>query len=291
MLEESQPGPLTVGGTSEEYLVALRDVGYRYPLPDGKGQRALEDISLRIGRREKLVVLGASGSGKTTLACLLAGLFEPSAGRIERCATLENRSGRFLPVGLVTQNPEDTFTSPVVREEMGMVLQNLAWEDEDIDGAVDAMLRETGLEEYSDSPPALLSGGQKQLLALSSIFIADPRLVILDEPLSLLDSGGREEVSSLLSRRGETGAGSFVLLSSEVEDALKGDRAAVLSRGRLVWEGAVGDLPLEGDALPEWGLEIPDLSRLSSLLLPGHRRERNRLWRSGELADFLCRYD
>jgi energy-coupling factor transporter ATP-binding protein EcfA2 len=282
---------VTAGGTSKEYLVVLREVGYRYPLPGGKGRRALEDLSLRIGRRERLVVLGASGSGKTTLACLLAGLFEPSAGRIDRCETLENRTGRFLPVGLVTQNPEDTFTSPIVREEMGMVLQNLAWEDEDIDRAVDAMLRETGLEEYSSSPPALLSGGQKQLLALSSIFIADPHLVILDEPLSLLDSGGREEVSSLLSRRGDTGEGSFVLLSSEVEDALKGDRVAVLSEGRLVWEGAAGDLPLEEDVLSEWGLETPDLSRLSSLLLPDHRPERNNLWRPGELADFLCRYD
>lgn len=271
-------------------LIALKDVSYRYALPDGGVRAALDGASLSLRRGERVVVLGAAGSGKTTLALLLAGIFEPAGGTVERDGLLQDRSGRCLAAGLVTQNPEDTFTSPVVREEMGMVLQNLSWEDGEIDGAVDSMLEETGLGEYADSPPALLSGGQKQLLALASVLIADPSLLILDEPLSLLDSRGRAEVSSLISGKGHGGERSLIYLSSEVEDALFADRVAVLFRGRMVWEGPRGDLPVDETSLSTWGLVPPDLSRVFSLLFPGRESERGGLWRPRELAEFLCRY-
>ena len=269
-------------------LVSLRDVSYRHRLPGGGERTALDGVTLSLQRGERVVVLGAAGSGKTTLARLLAGLLEPAGGEVERGAPLQDRGGRRLATGLVTQNPEDTFTSPVVREEMAMVLQNLSWDDERIDAAVSAMLLEIGLEEYADSPPALLSGGQKQLLALASVLIADPSLLILDEPLSLLDSRGRQEVSSLLAGLGRDSGRSLVYLSSEVEDALTADRIAVLLRGRIVWDGPRGDLPVDEESLAAWDLVPPDLSRVFSLLFPARQTG---LWRPRELAELLCRYD
>jgi energy-coupling factor transport system ATP-binding protein len=288
---EEDRTPAGEGRPAAPVLIALRDVSYRYALPGGGERAALDGVSLSLRRGERIVVLGAAGSGKTTLACLLAGLFEPAGGAVERGSLLQDHGGRCLAAGLVTQNPEDTFTSPVVREEMGMVLQNLSWEDGKIDGAVDSMLEETGLGEYADSPPALLSGGQKQLLALASILIADPSLLILDEPLSLLDPRGREEVSSLISGKGHGGERSLIYLSSEVEDALIADRVAVLLRGKMVWEGPGGDLPVDEKSLSAWGLVPPDLSRVFSLLFPGRVSGRGGLWRPRELAEFLCRYD
>ncbi len=234
-------------------------------------------------------MLGAAGSGKTTLACLLAGILDPSEGRVISSPVLEERGGMRLARGLVTQNPEDTFTSPLVREEMGMVLQNLSWEDGAIDDAVAAALEETGLTEYADLPPALLSGGQKQLLAVASVFIADPVLILLDEPLSLLDSGGRREVSSLLARRTGEGGRTTVFFSSVVEDALRGDRVIILDGGRAAWSGLRENLSLDGETLSRWGLLPPDLSRLAHLIFPPGTPERRRLWRPGDLAEFLCR--
>jgi energy-coupling factor transporter ATP-binding protein EcfA2 len=243
--------------------------------------------SLRVGTGESLVVLGAGGAGKTTLASVLAGVTAPTTGEVLRGAALEKRAAATLPLGLITQNPEDTFTSPVVREEMGLVLQNLDWDDARLDRAVDAMLAEVGLEEYADSQPSLLSGGQKQLLAAASIMIAEPRLIILDEPLSLLDSRGRDEVNALLAGRAKRRDCAMVYLSSEVGDALRGERTVVLAKGRVVWDGKREDFPLEEERLSGWGLPTPDLSALAALLFPEGDPRRGRIWTPGELARHL----
>jgi energy-coupling factor transporter ATP-binding protein EcfA2 len=268
----------------DQGLIELRDVSCSYPLPDGERRPALREISLHVREAEVLVVLGAGGAGKTTLACVLAGVTVPEAGTVRLEQALSGPGGSSLPVGLVTQNPEDTFTSPVVREEMGLILQNLEWEDGEIDRAVDAMLAEVGLGDHAEASPTLLSGGQKQLLALASTLIADPALLVLDEPLSLLDRRGREEVSALLSRRAEQAGRGAVYLSSEVGDALRGDRTIVLAGGGVAWEGPSAELPLSEETLAEWGLLTPDLSRLAGLLFPPPSPEGRALWRADELA-------
>ena len=159
----------------------------------------------------------------------------------------------MLPAGLVTQNPEDCFSSPVVLEEMGVVLENLERDPAEIDRAVDAMLAEIGLAGHAQSHPGQLSGGQKQLLAIASVLIAEPPLLVLDEPLTLLDGPGRAEVEKLLARSRADGSAT-VFFTSEVEDAARGERVLVLHRGAVVWEGAPADLPLDDATLESWGL-------------------------------------
>jgi len=273
--------------TRSETLIELRDVTCRRRRQGGDVETALEGVSLRVRTGENLVVLGAGGAGKTTLALVLAGVTAPTEGEVVRGSPLEKRSAATLPLGLIAQNPEDTFTSPVVREEMGLVLQNLDWDDARLDRAVDAMLTEVGLEEYADSQPALLSGGQKQLLAAASVMIAEPRLLILDEPLSLLDCRGRDEVNALVAGRAKHRDCSMVYLSSEVGDALRGERTVVLAEGRVVWDGKREDFPLEQETLSGWGLLAPDLCALAVLLFPEGDSRRGRIWTPGELARLL----
>ena len=273
--------------TRNETLIELRDVTCRRRRQGGGVETALEGVSLRLRAGENLVVLGAGGAGKTTLASVLAGVISPTEGEVARGAPLERRDAATLPLGLIAQNPEDTFTSPVVREEMGLVLQNLDWDDAELDRAVDAMLAEVGLEEYADSHPALLSGGQKQLLAAASIVIADPHLLVLDEPLSLLDCRGRAEVNAFVAERAKRQDRSMIYLSSEVEDALRGERTVVLAGGMVAWDGRREDFPLEEDTLSQWGLQTPDLSALAALLFPEDDPRRGRIWTPGELARHL----
>jgi energy-coupling factor transport system ATP-binding protein len=119
------------------------------------------------------------------------------------------------------------------------------------------MLAEIGLAGHAQSHPGQLSGGQKQLLAIASVLIAEPPLLVLDEPLTLLDGPGRAEVEKLLARARAAGSAT-VFFTSEVEEGKRGERALVLHRGSVVWEGAPADLPLDKRTLESWGLLPPE---------------------------------
>src|SRR5512138_1196364 len=116
-------------------LVSLCGVSFSYPLPGGGSRPALRELSLEVRPGESLVVLGASGAGKSTLALLLAGVLAPTVGGIRRQPPAAAEMP-VLPAGLVTQNPEDCFSTPLVREEMGVVLENLERDCGEIDRAV-----------------------------------------------------------------------------------------------------------------------------------------------------------
>jgi energy-coupling factor transporter ATP-binding protein EcfA2 len=267
-------------------LIRLEKVSHRFRLPGGATRAALENVTLHVAEGETVVVAGAGGSGKTTLAAVLAGVLLPEEGAVTRADALVG-TNRQLGVGLVTQNPEDTFTSPSVREEMAVVLENLEWEHPEITRAVDDMLALIGLSERGSSPPSGLSGGQKQLLAAASILIAAPRLLLLDEPLSLLDARARRELGALLGDRKESGA--TVYFSSDVDDIVRGSRVVVLAEGRIAWDGPPEEFPLDSPLLSRWGLRQPDLTRLATLMGPSLTGDAPRIWTPGELAEELCR--
>jgi len=238
-------------------LVSLSRVSFSYPLPGGGARPALRDVSLEIRPGESVVVLGANGAGKSTLAALLAGVAVPTEGTIDRATAAADDARPVLPAVLVTQNPEDCFSSPIVLEEMGVVLENLERDPAEIDRAVAGMLAEIGLAGHALSHPGQLSGGQKQLLAIASVLIAEPPLLVLDEPLTLLDGPARAEVEKLLARSRAAGSAT-VFFTSEVEEIARGERALVLHRGSVVWEGAPAGLPLDNLTLESWGLLPPE---------------------------------
>ena len=250
---------------SDAPLVSLSCVSFSYPLPSGGSRSALRDVSLTIRHGETLVVLGANGAGKSTLAALLAGVAAPTAGAIVRSPPPVDDARPVLPAGLVTQNPEDCFSSPDVREEMGVVLENLERDPVEIERAVEAMLAEVGLSGHALAHPTQLSGGQKQLLAIASVLIAEPPLLLLDEPLALLDGPGRAEVEKLLARSSADGSAT-VLFSSEVEDAARGQRVLVLHRGSIAWDGAPAGLSRDEASLAPWGL-LPSSPTLAEAAL------------------------
>jgi energy-coupling factor transporter ATP-binding protein EcfA2 len=247
-------------------LLALSRVSFFHPPPGEAGRPALRDVSLAVRPGERLVVLGANGAGKSTLAAILAGVLAPTAGEARQSPSLAGEGATLLPVGLVTQNPEDTFSCPLVREEMGVVLENLGCPPAAVDRAVAAMLAEVGLEAHADAHPTLLSGGQKQVLALASVLIADPAVLLLDEPFSLLDPRGRSEVEGLLARRGTRDGRAVVHLTAEVGDAEAGQRVIIVHEGAVVWEGTGDEVPLDPGVLGAWGLVPPELAELGAAL-------------------------
>ncbi|MDP9026406.1 MAG: energy-coupling factor ABC transporter ATP-binding protein [Actinomycetota bacterium] len=199
------------------------------------GRRVLQDVTVRLDQR-RIAVIGANGSGKSTFARLLDGLVAPTRGTVSvhglDVATQRKRVRAM--VGFVFTNPDAQIIMPTVVEDVRFSLRGSGLARDEIDARVKAVLREYGLDGHADAPAYSLSGGQKQLLALAAVLIRQPRLIIADEPTTLLDLGNSRRVGDLLIDGIEA---QIVLVTHDLELALRCDVALRFRDGRVTEVG------------------------------------------------------
>jgi biotin transport system ATP-binding protein len=200
------------------------------------GRRVLQDVTVRLDQR-RIAVIGANGSGKSTFARLLDGLVAPSRGRVSvhglDVATQLKRVR--AAVGFVFTNPDAQILMPTVAEDVRFSLRGSGMSRDEIDARVHEVLVEYGLDGHANSPAYSLSGGQKQLLALAAVLVRKPRMLIADEPTTLLDLGNARRIGDLLIDELEL---QTVLVTHDLDLALRCDVALRFRDGRVV---AVGD--------------------------------------------------
>jgi putative spermidine/putrescine transport system ATP-binding protein len=207
------------------------------------GDFALEDVSLRLGAGEYWVLLGPSGSGKTLLLRTLTGFHDLDEGRVEidgRDVTREPPEGRGI--GLVFQKAA-LFPHLDVRGNIEYGLRARRLDAAERRRRVEAAVATFGLQRILERPVATLSGGEAQRVAIARALAIEPRLLLLDEPLSLVDHNARVELQAELRRvHGETGVTTLHVTHSRDEAEAMGDHLAVLLGGRVVQAGAMPDV-------------------------------------------------
>jgi biotin transport system ATP-binding protein len=213
-------------------MIELDGVTHRY------GDRVvLRDIHLRLPQR-RIGVIGANGSGKSTFARLLNGLVVPTAGRVLVAGHDTRRDGAAVRrrVGFVFTDPDAQIVMPTVAEDVAFSLRRRRLPTAERDRRVRDALERFGLAEHADRPAHLLSGGQKQLLALAAVLVTEPELLVCDEPTTLLDLRNTERVAALLRDLPQQ-----VVLVTHHLDLLDGfDRVLVVDDGRIVHDGTPG---------------------------------------------------
>jgi biotin transport system ATP-binding protein len=205
---------------------------------DGVTHRFGERVVLRevtVSFAEQRVgVVGANGSGKSTFARLLNGLVRPSTGRVRVDGLDTRRDGAAVRrrVGFMFTDPDNQIVMPTVAEDVAFSLRRLPRAE--AGARVSSLLARFGLDGHADHPAHLLSGGQKQLLALASVLALDPVTVVCDEPTTLLDLRNARLVGRLLHDLPQR-----VVLVTHHLDLLDGyDRVLVFDGGRLVCDDA-----------------------------------------------------
>jgi NitT/TauT family transport system ATP-binding protein len=251
---------------------ALELEGVTKTFGDGPNMvEALGPISFAIESGSFVSVVGPSGCGKSTLLRLMAGLEQPTAGKLRRYgAALE---GPSRDVGIVFQD-HVLFPWATVLENVLLPADVLSLPKALARERALRLLAQTGLQDFADHRPDMLSGGMKQRAAFCRALLADPKLLLLDEPFGALDALTREELSLELSRLWQDLGRTALLITHDIEEAvLLGDRLIIMSNrpGRIRLDVSI-DLPRPRDIHTEHHprfLEITQTAR--DLLFAPHK--------------------
>jgi spermidine/putrescine transport system ATP-binding protein len=224
-------------------LLTITAARRAFTTPEGKTFQALDSIDLTVGDGEFVTLLGPSGCGKTTLLRAIAGFEQIDSGSI----TLDGRDLTRLaahqrPVNTVFQSYA-LFPHMTVARNVGYALEVRGVARNDREARVADALEKVGLGGLGTRKPAQLSGGQRQRVALARAIVAEPRLLLLDEPLSALDRNLRQamqiELKDLQHRLGIA----FVFVTHDQEEALTmSDRIVVMRAGRIEQVGHPRDI-------------------------------------------------
>jgi len=199
----------------------------------------LSNISLDLTER-RIAIIGANGSGKSTFARLLNGLAVPTFGDVLVDGLNTRKKGRDVrrKVGFVFQNPDNQIVMPVVEEDLAFGMKNLGFSKDDIATKTDEILARYNMSDLREHPAHLLSGGQKQLLAISGVLVMTPDIVVMDEPTTLLDLRNKRRIARAVAALEQM----VVTVTHDLDLITDYDRVIVIDNGHVFADGAPHDV-------------------------------------------------
>lgn len=242
-----------------ENIIEIKNLSFRY-----EHHFIFDKLNINIKRGEWVSIVGPNGSGKTTLVKLLVGLIPTDSDvvidglKLSKSNIMEIRKR----IGIVFENSDDQFVAETVRDDIAFSLENLAYSPYEINHLVNDMAKKLDTEYLLECEPHRLSGGEKQKVALASALITNPKILILDEALEMIDPHYREEMITIIKKLHEEGT-TIINITHNLEDTYYGDRIIVLNDGNVLIEGPTKLVLWEDKLLSHVGLEIPFMVDLS----------------------------
>ncbi len=218
---------------------------------------------------EKVVILGPNGSGKTTLLAHIIGLLEATEGEIEVFGKVPTKEFNDVisKIGVVFQNVDEQIICPTVEDDIAFTLRNRDVPSAEIDKRVNAMMEIIGITELRNKVPHYLSGGEKRKVALAGALIANPSLLVLDEPFEGLDPKTKEEMIQLLLKINNEHNPAFVITTHEVNLVPRiADVVYILSQGNIIARGSPKEVFSSPHLLHQANMQPPDFLVLFSNL-------------------------
>ena len=227
------------------------------------GEPVLRNIGFDVSAGEVFVIAGPSGSGKTTLCHILCGIIPHAvkgvlSGKIS-VADIDPRDAGLaqtaLKAGMVFQDADSQIICAAVEDELAFGLENICLPPEEIRRSVNALLSDFGLEGLRNTNPAQLSGGQKKLLTIAAVLAPAPPVLILDEPMSGLDSEGRLLVYTAINEQRRFGR-TVIIVEHDLDLVTFADRWLLLKDGEIAICGEPSDILRDTSLLKSLGLAI-----------------------------------
>lgn len=261
-------------------IVEIENVTFHYRQNQQEPLLAVDDVSLELEYGHHTAVLGRNGSGKSTLARLINALERPDSGTIVVAGMKTSEDSTVWNIrstcGMVFQNPDNQIVGTTVEEDVAFGPENLGVEPSLIRISVDEALAKVGLSELAQRPPHLLSGGQKQKLAIAGILAMKPRCLILDESTAMLDPVSRKDFMNLVQKLITDEGITVINITHHMEEVLLADLVYVMDQGKIVLQGSPAEIFDQVEKIKDLGLDVPvhmDIawqlaSKLNSSLVP-----------------------
>jgi energy-coupling factor transport system ATP-binding protein len=243
-------------------FVGIENVSYSY----GGGPRVLDSIDLKVGAGEFLAIVGQNGSGKTTLAKHIVGLLQPATGRI----TIDGKDrSQMRPaetareVAYVFQNPDHQIFAATVEDEVAFGPRNFGLPADEIKRRCDEALEAVGLQNERQSDPFLLSKGERQRLAVASVLVLRPRMLILDEPTTGLDYREQLRMMALVRDLNRAGIAIVIITHTPWLVAEYARRVVLMRKGAKIFDGGVREFFMQDELLRSSSFRAPEITELS----------------------------
>ncbi|HJI09315.1 MAG TPA: ATP-binding cassette domain-containing protein [Phascolarctobacterium faecium] len=253
-------------------MLIIEDVSYRYKVRE---DATLKHVCLHAAKGEMLLLAGRSGCGKSTLIKAVSGLLNTAgAGELYGKIYLDGNDTAFMKpeeigilVGTVYQSPDDQLFAMTVADEVGFALENQGIEETIVNEEVSRVLQRVGLKGFEKNSIHTLSGGQRQRLALASVLITKPKLLVLDEPVSQMNPQGVEDFLNLLVSLNREDEITIIVVEHRVNELARYfPRLAVMFDGEFIYDGPT-EMAWEKIGLAEkFGLREPQRIKLCRYL-------------------------
>ena len=235
-------------------VLEIKNLMFRY-----KTKFIYDSFNLSIEKGEWLTIAGPNGSGKTTLVKILSGL-EGYSGNINIFGKKYNRKNWLQikkEIGFVFDNPDNYFACETVSDELAFSLENLAIMPSVIKKKINEISKLLKIDDIIYEDPNSLSGGEKQKVALACALMLEPRILILDDALSMIDVNTKNEMLKILRDLHKNKRITIISLSHELDEAIYSDRLIILNKGKIVVDGPYPEVFDEERVMRKIGLEVP----------------------------------
>lgn len=272
-------------------FIDVKNLIYEYKNVDSV-RRAVNNLNIQIQKGQFIVVLGHNGSGKSTFAKHLNAIFSPTSGTVIIDGLDTKDDNKIFEIrqkcGMVFQNPDNQIVATVVEDDVAFGPENMGVPSQEIRKRVDDALAVVRMSEFATKAPHLLSGGQKQKVAIAGIIAMKPDCIILDESTSMLDPRGRKEVMSTVKKLNKEENITLIHITHFMEEAVDADYIYVMEEGEIVLEGTPKEVFVNVEQLQNLGLDVPPMTLLCNELRKYDIQISQDILTVEEMIDKLC---
>lgn len=235
-------------------MINIENVTYRYK----KGKDILKQINLRVEEKETIVIMGKNGSGKSTLGKLISGIITPKQGKILidglDVADKKNKEEIRKRIGIVFQNPENQIIFNNVIDEVSFALKGL--NKEEIKNRIKNALSKVNMSDKINEDLYELSLGQKQRIVISEVLAKQPKIIVFDEPTTMIDSKGKEEIYNVVENLKKEGY-TIIYITNVAEEMLLADRIILLEDGKIAEEIKKEEILDKFEVFEQYDIKVP----------------------------------